>query len=69
MSSEPKIQKVMRLSQVYKMAREEFENMKNEPTLDSKFFTDNELKHYVNFLLREHKEEWLVINDLSDGNR
>ncbi len=68
MSNEPKILKVMRLSQVYEIAREEFEDMKNEPAVDPEFFTDDELIHYVNFLIREHKDEWLVVNDFNDGN-
>ena len=59
----PSIKRVGRLSWVRAQAKEEFERLKKEPELDSAFFTDDELENYVNFLLRVHTDEWIVIND------
>ena len=59
----PSIKRVVRLSWVRAQAKEEFERLKKEPELDSAFFTDEELESYVNFLLRVHTDEWIVIND------
>lgn len=59
----PSIKRVVHLSWVRAQAKEEFERLKKEPELDSAFFTDEELEHYVNFLLRVHTDKWIVIND------
>lgn len=62
MSKKPMTQKIVRISHIIQMAKDEFEQMKQEPALDSEFFTKDELQHYVNVLISEHKEDWLVIN-------
>lgn len=62
----PSIKRVVRLSWIREQAKEEFELLKKEPELDSSFFTDGELEHYVNFLLRVHADEWLIIDDIND---
>lgn len=59
----PSIKRVVRLSWVRAQTKEEFEMQKKEPELDPTFFTDEELEYYVNFLLRVHTDEWIVIND------
>ncbi len=65
----PSIKRLVRLSWVRAQAKEEFERLKKEPELDSAFFTDEELENYVNFLLRVHTDEWIVINDKNnEGN-
>lgn len=62
----PSIKRVVRLSWIRAQAKDEFEQLKKEPELDPTFFTDDELEHYVNFLLRVHADEWIVINDLNN---
>lgn len=64
----PMLKRVVRLSWIWAQAKEEFKRLKEEPELDPTFFTDDELDHYVNFLLRVHADEWLIIDDIyNDG--
>ena len=60
------IKKVVRLSWVIQAARAEFEAMKECPELDADFFSEDELKHYVGILIKQHSEDWIVINDIED---
>lgn len=63
----PNIKRVTGLSWIRKQAKEDFEMLKKEPELDPSFFTDDELEHYVDFLLRVHADEWLVIDDTNNN--
>lgn len=60
------IKKIVRLSWIKDQARSEFEIMKKHPELDADFFTEEELEHYVDVMIRSHEDEWIVINDLGD---
>ncbi len=55
--------KIVKLSWIYESAREEFEVMKKHPDLDPDFFTDEELEHYVGVIIKNHINDWLVIDD------
>ena len=55
---------LVKLSWIYKEAREEFEAMKKVPELDPDFFTEEELDHYVGVIIRSHLNDWLVIDDI-----
>ncbi len=63
--NEPTIQRIVTLSSIVNEARKEFDEMRQCPDLDPTFFTEDELWHYVRFIIRTHQNEWRVINDLN----
>ena len=58
-----RIKKVVSLSSVRELAAGEFEVMRRDPHLDPVFFTEEELEHYIQVLIRSLSEEWIVIDD------
>lgn len=62
----PEIRKFVRLSWVREQAKQEFVEIRSNPNIDSTFFTDMELEHYIWVLIRRHEADWLVIDDLGN---
>lgn len=62
----PMLKRVVRLSWIWAQAKEELEQLRREPDLDPDFFTDDEFEDYIDFLIRVHADEWLIIDDVND---
>ena len=56
-------------SELLEQIRQDFEIMENESSdIDPGFFTEDDVWSLYEFLLRRHRDDWYVIDDMKDGD-
>lgn len=64
MSDKPTCKRLLKASMLEEQIRQEFEKRQNhEQDIDNGYFDDDEVESYLHFLIREHANDWSVIED------